>query len=182
MVDRALASGGIDNVRRQQIETELHALSGSASVPGDRIDITSLDDLVGKTSLSRADIERLRSVLTLRNGSPALDPLVATTAALSTLPGQTGIGVQDYLRARSNTIARADAPKRPPSPAQSFTQISARGTFTIRAEACTSDGRLAIYEEVVRRDAPGRFTYLERREPLEPRFMTSCSPSSRLNS
>jgi general secretion pathway protein K len=174
MLSAALSYAGLDAARAQTVMRQLRDARQKAQFTGALAQVASLDDLRGITSLNGAEIDRLRSVMTLRCGFGGFDPVVATPQVLRLLPGVDDASIQDYLSERTRVTARADAEDVPASPAHAFTMISPRGAFTVRAEACTADGHLAIREAMIRRDSPGHYSRLELREPITAQFLTGC--------
>jgi general secretion pathway protein K len=172
MLQAALEAAGLSSDRSARVLAELHAARIRAQRLSSLTGIASLDDLRTITSLTGGEIARLRPFMTLRSGLAGLDPQVASAATLRLLPLANDAMIDDYLQERAATLARADAPDRPAPPAQAFTSRSQRIAFTVRAEACTSDGYQAIREAMIRRDSPGHYAHLEMREPIHPRFLT----------
>src|SRR5262249_22094147 len=81
----ALAAGGLDPGRVDNVLGELRAARIKAEATTSLIGINSLDDLRRMTSLSGAEIERLRPVLTVRNGLTGPDPMAANAQVLGLL-------------------------------------------------------------------------------------------------
>jgi general secretion pathway protein K len=178
LLSAALGKAGLGADKQRKVMSELRQIPALAGFDGAPTGVASLDELAGITSLSSTEIERLRPFLSVRNGLAGLDPQVARADLIVHLPGVEAAGVASFAADRKRGLARADAQTRLPSPAPAFTQISPRSAFTIRAEACTAGGHLAIREAMVRRMAPGAFARLELREPTGPRFAKGC-PASR---
>lgn len=165
MIDAVFAHIGIAPSRKEALLSALRKERAAATVERRPFAPDSLEALGRVIGLETAEVAALRPLATVHNGLGGFDAAIAPKELSALIPG---MGAADF-----KTVSRADAPERAGSPAPAFTATSPRRIFTIRAEACTASGFLAVREALIERRAPARYARIELREPIEARFFTA---------